>query len=100
MENLSLMTDKEILAILSAKAKSLRLQKNLRQSDLARKSGLSLPTIRVFEKTGLISFANLIKITRALGVIETLCALFPPLPMMDIEQMIAAEHNQKKRARK
>lgn len=100
MENLSLMTDKEILQMLSAKAKSLRLQKNFRQSDLAQKSGLSLPTIRAFEKTGLISFANLIKITRALGAIETLYALFPPLPMIDIEQMIAAEHKQKKRARK
>jgi transcriptional regulator with XRE-family HTH domain len=100
MENLSLMTDKEILVMLSAKAKSLRLQKNLRQSDLAQKSGLSLPTIRAFEKTGLISFANLIKITRALGAIETFSSLFPPLPMIDIEQMIAAEQKQKKRARK
>jgi transcriptional regulator with XRE-family HTH domain len=100
MENLSLMTDKEILIILAAKAKFLRLQKNFRQSDLAQKSGLSLPTIRAFETTGVISFLNLIKISRALGTIETLYALFPPLPMVDIEQMIAAEHNQRKRARK
>lgn len=100
MDNLSLMTDKEILSLLSAKAKSLRLQKNLRQSDLAKKSGLSLPTISTFEKTGLISFANLIKITRALGAIETLSALFPALPVMDIEQMIASENTQRKRVRK
>ena len=100
MDNLSLMTDEEILSILCAKAKALRLQKNRRQSDLAKKSGLSLPTISAFEKTGLISFANLLKISRALGTIETLSALFPPLPVIDIEQLISDQKKPRKRVRR
>jgi len=44
-----------------------RLALNLTQEGLARRSGITLPTLRRFERTGLIAFDSLLKLALVLG---------------------------------
>ncbi len=46
--------------------RSLRLRVNLTQAALAKRSGVSLPSLRRFERTGLIAFDSLLKLALVL----------------------------------
>lgn len=74
--HVGLMTDKEIAAMLAERLTKERKVKNLTQKALAEKAGLSLPTVRLFERTGKISLERLIALLRALGRLNTLQELF------------------------
>lgn len=51
---------------LRARFRKLRLKLNLTQEGLAKRSGVTLPTLRRFERTGLISFDSLLKLALVL----------------------------------
>ena len=95
MNNIALMTDIEILKMIAERAKVSRIHHNLRQIDLHKKSGVPLSSIRVFERTGTISFSHLVKISRVLEEIEILGTLFAEKTPLDIEIM-AKEHSKKR----
>jgi transcriptional regulator with XRE-family HTH domain len=52
--------------------KSLRLSFGLTQDGLAKRSGVPLPTLRKYEKTGLISLESLFKLLLVLGGLENI----------------------------
>lgn len=62
------------------------------QTALSEKSGVSLTSIKRFEKTGGITFINLIALLRALGLLDRLDGLIPspgapgPLDVLEAEQ--------------
>lgn len=69
-------TMREIIDALAARAKTRRLALNLTQAGLELRSGVSLGTIKLFERTGKISLESLVKITIALGVSDDFGLLF------------------------
>jgi transcriptional regulator with XRE-family HTH domain len=73
-----LKTSTETVAELAQRAKSMRLAQNLTQAGLEKRSGVSLGSIKLFERTGKISFESLVKIAIALGALEGFDGLFQP----------------------
>ena len=63
----NLKSPKELRLQLAERARELRLTRNMRQSDLAECSGVTLASIRRFEKEGEISLKNLMLIAIALN---------------------------------
>ena len=98
--NMTLMTDNEILQLIASRAREMRISKDLRQSDLSQRSAVPLSTIRVFERSGVISFVYLVKLLRALSIIEELDALFKKPEITDLKSAIKEKKTDRKRVRK
>jgi transcriptional regulator with XRE-family HTH domain len=83
---LSLDISSEILLIIAKQARELRLEKNLTQEGLAKRSGVSLASIKRFERLGKISLESLLEIALVLGVLDEFKLLFrkleKPLPIL------------------
>jgi|GEM_PF-1333779 len=75
-----LATPREVAAEIGLRARRLRLQKDLRQADLAKRARVSIATVGRFEATGEASFAAVLRIATALGVDQALLNLFSPPP--------------------
>lgn len=55
-----------------------RLRRGWKQSTLADRSGVSLPTIRRYERTGRTSVENLLRLCHALGRLDEFAELLRP----------------------
>ncbi len=71
-----LKSQQEVMQEIAERAKLKRLEQNLTQEGLALRSGVSLGSIKRFERTGEISLKSLIDIALALGCLEDFSALF------------------------
>jgi transcriptional regulator with XRE-family HTH domain len=69
-------TEQDILKEISAREKQLRLSQNLSQELLAKRSGVSLGSLKRFEMTGEISLKSLVKLVFTLSDTKSLDALF------------------------
>ena len=98
--NMILMTDNEILKLIASRAKEVRIDHDLRQSDLSQKSAVPLSSIRVFERSGTISLVYLIKILRALSLVEELDGLFERAEIVDLKSVLKETRKPRKRVRK
>ena len=67
----------EIKAEIAKRFKTYRLSLNYSQEYVSKKSGVSLRTIKSFEKDGVISLDNLIKIMKTLSVCDNFDFLIP-----------------------
>lgn len=94
------MTDNEILLLVASRAKEARIANDLRQSDLSVKSGVPLSSVRVFERSGKVSFLYLVKILRALSLIEVLDGLFLTTEITDLKKVLKEGKKSRKRVRK
>jgi len=65
--SLILYTPKEIAIRIAARVRADRLGRQWTQAQLAERAGISLPTYRLFERTGQISLERLLSIAGALG---------------------------------
>jgi len=89
----STLTDEEISLVLAHRAKKLRIENNLKQSEFSKGAKLSSPTTYSnFEQTGKASLINFIKIVRNFGRIEELENLLKS----DISSVIDNANNMKK----
>ena len=75
----------EIKLELASRFKALRLSLNYSQSYISNKSGVSLRTIKSFEKDGSISLDNLIKMLKVLNVADNINYLIPELGLNTID---------------
>lgn len=66
----SLITPSKAQKKLAEQARARRLQMELTQEGLAERSGVPLPTLRKFERTGSISLESFLKIHMVLGSLE------------------------------
>ena len=74
----NLSTPEETAQQLAQKVRALRLSRNLKQATLAERSGVSLASLRRFERTSLISLQNLLKLSFALGRLSDFEPLLQP----------------------
>ena len=85
---------------ISKQFKSLRLDLNMTQSELATKSGVSLGSIKRFETKSEISLRHLIMIALTVGMTDGFLNLFSGKNYKSIEDVISkGKINSRKRAR-
>ena len=81
-------TPKEIMVTLAEHAKATRLALGLTQIGLESRSGVSLGSIKRFEKTGQVALESLLKIAMVLGKLEDFTRVFvtrnQTLPSLDV----------------
>ena len=76
INHMGLLTNAEIMKVISTRVVKERKIKNMTQRELSQHSGVSLSTLRLFERTGQTSFENLIQLSRALGRVKIFLDLF------------------------
>ena len=87
---LTLKTPPEYALDLAARVRARRLERNLTQLGLAQRSGVSLPSLKRFERTGQVALVSLIRIAMALDATAELDHLFAPNPLRSLSQLDAA----------
>lgn len=75
----------EIKLELAYRFKATRLSLNYSQSYVSNKSGVSLRTIKSFEKDGTISLDNLIKILKVINVADNLDYIVPEIGLNTVD---------------
>jgi len=93
-------TPESVRKDLSRKVKRRRLDANLSQQGLADRSGVSIATLRVFERTGKVSLENLLKLASALGQLDAFESLFTKSSdeISSLDELLA-EEKQRQRGR-
>lgn len=81
------------------KARTRRLELNLTQSGLAKRSGVSLGSVKRFESTGEISLSSLLDIALALGCLEDFEMLFQQKAGRQIDLFSNTKSSKPKRKR-
>jgi len=89
----------EIARLLAERIRAERLRREWKQATLAERSGVSLPTLRRYERTGRTSIDNLLKLCHALGRLDEFADLFKPPPASSIDELAARTAPQPKRKR-
>ncbi len=84
--NIYFMEDLMILNRIGEKLKANRLRQNIMQQNLADASGVSLSTLKKLEKGEIASFGSLLKVLRALGMLEAL------QPLIEEDQLSPKEY--------
>ena len=74
--NFILKSSQEIMQDIAKRAREIRLSQNLTQAGLSLRSGVSLGSLKRFEKSGEISLKSLIDIANALGCLGDFEQLF------------------------
>ncbi len=86
----NLMTPEDTAQQLAKKARALRLERNWKQVTLAERSGVTLASLRRFERTGLTSLQNLLKLAFAIGRLDDFEQLLQPPDAGSIAELEAA----------
>lgn len=84
-----LLTPHEIAQHIAHAARTKRLTLNLSQKTVSQRSGVSLGTLKNFERTGQISLESLLKLALILDALETFQDLFKPTPPEDFPSLDA-----------
>jgi transcriptional regulator with XRE-family HTH domain len=82
-------TLQETLRALGARARQLRLLRNLRQEELAERAGVGVATVRRFEKTGTASIEGVLRIAAALGAEQAFDMLFEAPAYASLDEALA-----------
>lgn len=72
---------------LSKALRTRRLGLNLSQDDLAKASGIPLPTLKKFERSGQISLTSFLALCDAIGVGHRLNNVIPPAPPSSLDEV-------------
>ncbi|MGC1381715.1 MAG: helix-turn-helix transcriptional regulator [Candidatus Baltobacteraceae bacterium] len=86
--DLSLYSPGEIAQRVGRQAADLRLALGRRQADVATASGVSLQTLRRFEKGESVGFDAVVKIALALGAERDFASLFPARDVRTFDQIL------------
>ncbi len=92
------MTNARIEIEVGERLKKLRLEYNITQNDLAKKTGLSRVTISKIERGMGVNLSSLIEIMRGLRVLENIAYLIPEQEISPLELIRLKNKKKKKRA--
>lgn len=81
-----MLSDAEIINMISAKIKELRLKQNISRGDMATGSGVSLSSLVRMEDGEIKSFESFLRVIRMLGKMEIL------IPMLQEEEISPNEY--------
>lgn len=88
-----LLSEDEIAQSLGAKAKTIRVSKNITQRDFSLKAGINYETYSKFERTGAISLKSFLKVLRYLGRLKDISGL---LALEDVQKLGVKEYVKQK----
>jgi transcriptional regulator with XRE-family HTH domain len=90
----------DLAASLGQRSRKRRVSLKMRQADLARAAGLSVDTIRRFERgEGGLTVKALAAIAIALGSGHELTTLFPPAPQGSLDAVLRSQEQRAGRTR-
>lgn len=81
-------TPTEIDREIARRVRAVRRRRKISQEKLSEKSGVSLGSLKRFERTGQISLLSLTKLAVALGMQQELERLFTEVSFLTIEEVI------------
>jgi transcriptional regulator with XRE-family HTH domain len=81
-------TPSEINRLIAGRIRTIRKRRKISQIRLSEKSGVSLGSVKRFERCGEISLISLVKIAIALEVSHELEDLFEHVPPLSIEELL------------
>ncbi len=87
MTNYSLNTPAKVARKLALSVRRMRLEKNWKQSTLAERSGVSLPSLRRFETKAEISLASFLKLVFSLDRLDEINDVFKELPAASLREL-------------
>jgi transcriptional regulator with XRE-family HTH domain len=93
------LTDEAALAEMARRVQRARLDRQMTQADLAAASGLARPTVERFETTGVAHLPTLIRILRALGLLDRLDVLLPETTVRPVEELETRGEGRKRASR-
>ena len=85
--NFEEVTPQEINKKIAERLRLVRKRRKLSQERLSEKSGVSLGSVKRFERTGEISLFSLAKIAIALDLEQGLKDLFKDVPLLSLEEI-------------
>lgn len=94
---LRLTSPPEVAQDVASRARDRRLQANLTQEGLASRAGVSLGTLKLFERTGKASFETVVRIAFALEAEGEFERLFPRTTPRTIEDIMTGPKRQRGR---
>lgn len=86
--SLGIMPVGRIKALLAQRARARRMDFNLSRKTLAERSLVPESTIKRFERDGEISLDSLLKIALVLDCLAEFGAIFPPKPIITLEDVL------------
>lgn len=86
---------KDILLETAVKHRTIRKLQKLSQQELAKRSGVSLGSIKRFEQTGKISFESLLKLAHLLGKLSDFESLFQANNQLDAIEKLFSDKTRK-----
>lgn len=89
-------SDLNILAELGERLCRIRLKRNQTQAGLATEAGVSLNTVKRLEKGASVQLTNLVRILRALDLLENLATLVPDTAVSPIQQLRTGEKERRR----
>ena len=89
LPSLQLLTPEDVERRLADRVRAERLARGWKQSTLAERSGVSVPTIRRYEKTGRTHLHNLLLLLEALGRLDELHGLLESPAATSLEELEA-----------
>ena len=81
------LSEDAVLEELGSRISRHRLNRNLTQAQLAREAGVSLSTVNRMEAGNSSQISNLVRVLRALGIMENLNLLVPQPAISPIQQL-------------
>ena len=81
-------TPREVNMLIANRIRTIRKRRKISQIRLSEKSGVSLGSVKRFERTGEISLTSLVKIAIALEVSSELEDLFKNVPPLSIKEIL------------
>ena len=76
--NFNLISPIDTMLSIASRAKTLRLEQNITQQELADRVGIAVGTVKRFEKSGEIQLNYLLRIALVLGRLDDFKTLFEP----------------------
>jgi len=87
----SLMLPTEAARLLAGRVKGLRLLRGWKQTTLAVRAGVTVASLKRFERTGLVSLESLLKLAHALGRLPEFAELLRPPEAQSIAELEARD---------
>jgi transcriptional regulator with XRE-family HTH domain len=91
---------KEICQAIAKKVKARRLDLNMTQEGICKRTGVNISSYRRFERTGLISLEGLVKISFVLEMEKDFDKLFTQRIYQSIDDVIESNFTKRKRGKK
>jgi transcriptional regulator with XRE-family HTH domain len=85
MEDLNLISDSALLALVGNRITRSRIDRNLTQSNLAEQAGISKRTLERLENGATVQLTTFFRVLRVLELLDGLDLLIPPQPLHPLE---------------